>query len=252
MSQSYDRISIFGLYKFDNTIFDNFQLPEALASSKDDIVNNIFLECYELEVLYTDPEIMKLNIGLWSRKNLPGWTRMLRALTEEYDPLHNFDRHEEYTDAGSKQENRSESRSDSSSNTNSRTSSMNGSDSSVSSGASTANGEEQHKVMGFNQTEGWADQAKDISTNNGTSGTSTSGTSFSTTGESATGNTTGSSTGTSSSNGATTSAHSGHLYGNIGVTKSQEMLMDELKVRENNIIDIITKSFRDAFCLLVY
>lgn len=252
MSHSYDRISVFGLLKADETLFDNFTLPTDLISSKNDIVNSILLECYELECLYPDPDIMKMNIGLWSRKMLPGWERMYRALTEEYNPLHNFDRHEVYTDAGSTSENRSRSNTDSSRTDNSKSSSMYGSDSSVSSGGSSAEGTEIHQVNGYNISDPMANQSKDISTNNGTSGTSTAGSSQSTAGEAGSSSTTNTGTGTESVSGAKSSAHEGHLFGNVGLTKSQEMLKDEINVRELNMIDIITRSFRDHFCVLVY
>lgn len=245
MSSSYDRISIYGLLQADATIFDNFQLPNDLVSQKEDIINNILMECYELEILYPDPRIMKQAIGLWSKKMKPSWERMLLALTEEYNPLHNFDRHEEYTDTGSGVTASTENTSTSGS----RSSSSSGSDSSTSSGVSTADGTQTNSVMGFNESEGWADHDKEVSTNNGTSSTSTNGSSEATSSDSSSS----SSTNNSSTSENKQSEHDGHLYGNIGVTKSQEMLKDEIEVRERfNIIDLITKSFRNTFCVLVY
>lgn len=53
--------------------------------------------------------------------------------------------------------------------------------------------------------------------------------------------------------GTETNEHTGHLFGNIGVTKSQEMLEDEIKLRmARNIHDIIVNMFRDRFCILIY
>lgn len=53
--------------------------------------------------------------------------------------------------------------------------------------------------------------------------------------------------------GTETNEHEGHLFGNIGVTKSQEMLEDEIRLRKTqNIYDIIVNMFRDRFCILVY
>ena len=46
---------------------------------------------------------MQRKIGIWSRKNLANWRRILKALTEEYDPLHNYDRYEDWTDDGKTQ-----------------------------------------------------------------------------------------------------------------------------------------------------
>lgn len=41
-------------------------------------------------------------------------------------------------------------------------------------------------------------------------------------------------------------------YGNIGVTKTQELLQDELRVSSINIIDAIVESFKHEMCILVY
>lgn len=41
-------------------------------------------------------------------------------------------------------------------------------------------------------------------------------------------------------------------HGNIGVTTTQKMIEEERKVAEFNIVDYITQSFKERFCLLVY
>lgn len=43
-----------------------------------------------------------------------------------------------------------------------------------------------------------------------------------------------------------------HLYGNIGVTTTQEMLREELSIDEINILDYIIDSFKNRFILSVY
>ena len=60
------------------------------------------------------------------------------------------------------------------------------------------------------------------------------------------------STGSSETNTDGTSTHSGHLYGNIGVTTSQEMLREELDVQKFNLIQQITDLFITEFCIMVY
>ena len=57
-------ITLWGLYKWDNTIFDTLVIPYTVE--KEDIVNNILLECSELEVVYPDPDFMKTAIGSWA------------------------------------------------------------------------------------------------------------------------------------------------------------------------------------------
>lgn len=45
---------------------------------------------------------------------------------------------------------------------------------------------------------------------------------------------------------------SGHVFGNIGVTTTQQMIDAERRVSEFNISDYIIDSFKRRFCLLVY
>lgn len=91
-------MSVLGLYNYDDTIFDNMAFPEAMTTTeKTDTINNIILECAELEVLYTNPAFMKFAIQTWSRKELPTWIRVYNASVAEYDPIENYNRYEEST-----------------------------------------------------------------------------------------------------------------------------------------------------------
>lgn len=89
-------LSILGLYNFDPTIFDNFELPQAITEESNEhlVFENILLEYAELEVLYPDPNVMKQAIGIWSSSRLHVWTRMADVLYEEYDPFINIKRDE--------------------------------------------------------------------------------------------------------------------------------------------------------------
>lgn len=46
--------------------------------------------------------------------------------------------------------------------------------------------------------------------------------------------------------------HNGHLYGNIGVTTSAQMLEGELEIRKQDLISIIVREFKENFCIMVY
>lgn len=46
--------------------------------------------------------------------------------------------------------------------------------------------------------------------------------------------------------------HSAHLYGNVGVTTSAQMLEGELEIRKQDLISIIVREFKEAFCIMVY
>ena len=84
-------LSIRALYRWDNTIFDNFHLPEDV--DKDILCSNILSELGELEVLYPDSDYMKEIIEYWSLKELPNWNKINNALKLNYDPTINYRKH---------------------------------------------------------------------------------------------------------------------------------------------------------------
>ena len=104
-------LDIMALYNYDPTLFNAFQVPasitwvehgpngdvthtESIPYTKQNIVDNILLDCAELEVVYPDPDYMKLAIGTWSTKRLYTWQRIADVLYRKYDPFVNINRHE--------------------------------------------------------------------------------------------------------------------------------------------------------------
>ena len=88
-------LSILGMYQYDDTIFDGFNVPEGM--NKDIAVNNILFNCAELEILYTEIDTLRMAITSWSSIELPKWERAFKALSLEYNPIHNYDRQEEWS-----------------------------------------------------------------------------------------------------------------------------------------------------------
>ena len=89
-------LSFLGLYNWDNTLFDELVLPEEFTDDdKDILIKNLLMECAELEVIYTDPDFMKMAIGAWSAKEVYTWERLYEACKAEYNPIENYDRYEE-------------------------------------------------------------------------------------------------------------------------------------------------------------
>ena len=85
-------LSIYGLYTYDNTIFDNLQLPTGMDA---DIVKaSILTECSDFCLLYPNWDFMKMLIGVWSTKELSIWTNLWNSEHLDYNPLDNYDRHE--------------------------------------------------------------------------------------------------------------------------------------------------------------
>lgn len=177
-----DRLSILAMTRYDPHIWNGFYLPT--GANRQEAIDFICWQCAEIGLTYTEPATLKEAIRIWSTANQDGWSRIWLAMTENYNPLHNYDRYEEWTDTGS----------------------------------ASATGQNTNKVAGFNQSAGMADRDRSDS----------------------------------SSSSSSSGAHSGHLFGNIGVTTSATMLKEEQEVRQLSFYEIICKSFKDNFCVQVY
>ena len=96
------RLSILGLTEYtEGHVWDDFTVPAGI--DRQDAIDNILAECAELSLVYTEQATVQMLIGLWSRKQAFNWEQLLKALEQAYNPLHNYDRHEEWTDSGSSQ-----------------------------------------------------------------------------------------------------------------------------------------------------
>lgn len=85
-------LSVYGLYQYDKTIFDGFQLPDGLM--KEYLIPELLMELGVLETIYPDPDFMKAAISSWSAKELPIWEELLATTKYDYDPISNYDRTE--------------------------------------------------------------------------------------------------------------------------------------------------------------
>ena len=92
-------LSILSLYAYDNTIFNDLELPEDV--DRQTIIDKICYDNAELSLLYTDPAAVKLLIKNWSTTQVENWARIAEALAAEYSPIENYDRYETFTDTGS-------------------------------------------------------------------------------------------------------------------------------------------------------
>ena len=170
-------LSIMGLYEYDNTVFQGLQVPEGI--SKEHVINEILLQCAELEIVYPDIDIMKLAITTWSVANQYTWQKLYDTMVVEYNPIWNVDANVtiDRNTSGS--------------------------------------GNATDAVKGFNSNT-WAESDKTD----------------------------------------TTSEAEEDVYerrtGNIGVTTTQQMLEQERKIAEFNMVSYIAQSFKQRFCLLIY
>ena len=192
-------LSLMGIYNQDETILNstNFPLPEDV--DRDILVPLILAETAELEIVYPDPATLKIVLKAWANARGPAWQRMIDALDEEYNPLHNYDRHEEETIDDSEEVD----------------------DTTSATGSNTVTGQ----VTGYNTTS-FTDDHKTIDSI--------------------------SRSGTVDHNRSYGRDRDLHVYGNIGVVTSAQMLTGELEVRANDIYRIIADEFTRYFCIMVY
>jgi hypothetical protein len=80
-----------GLYNYDETIFDDMALPSTDHLNKDTLIQNILVECSELEILYTDPTVFKMIVKYWSEARVHVWQKLADTMDYEYNPIWNKD-----------------------------------------------------------------------------------------------------------------------------------------------------------------
>lgn len=92
------KLTLIGLYNYDNTLFDGLQLPPYI--DKTTLINTILLAGGEFGCIYPGIDFMKQAISLWSAKNQRYFERLAVLMQTEYDPLENYNRQEKWTDTG--------------------------------------------------------------------------------------------------------------------------------------------------------
>lgn len=91
------RYTLWGLYQYRPTLFDNIQLPD--QCDHDILVDVILEKSGMLYPAHQVPERFDRNIHNWFARMKPGFARMFDALEAEYSPVENYDRKEEWTDS---------------------------------------------------------------------------------------------------------------------------------------------------------
>lgn len=223
-------MSVLGLWTFNNNLFDEMVVPNSV--NFDLLVANILVECSELEIIYPNWQFCHDAISVWSAAEYPTWDHLASLSELEYNPIENYDRHESETSGRGKSRTMTEK--DSASGVSHTEQASEGSDNSVNNTSK--------NTAGYNTNTPVTE-----STNN----TAASGSSS----ESVKSN-----SGTSSQNDRDTKedeqenlVKNSHIHGNIGVTTVAQMMQGELDVYPKiNIINYITQSFKQHFCVMVY
>lgn len=211
-------LSILGLYNYDDTIFDGMILPSEI--DKTTLVDNILLECAELEVIYPSANLMKRAIGSWSLKRYRAWSKLQTVLYEDYDPFINIKRDEERI---------------------------------ITQTRDLANTSDETRNLANSLTT-TLNENQATSTNAYDSGTGTPREAVATTG---TDSNQGTDTGTRSiegtDTGTVTTHETFHVEGDSAITDAQDVAMKESKLRlEYDLYHIIIEEFKSRFCILVY
>lgn len=213
------------LLYYDNTIMDNFTVPDGIDRQL--ALDTISQRCGLTPLYHPDPAWLKFYIGRWCSKNAKTWEELYKTTIQDYNPIYNYDRTEETTDTRSGTRTLSE---DTSSNTK-----QNG-DTSV---TDTSSDNSEHTTSADN-SDTYEPGYKDVSSRQDTQASESSNR-VDVTGDRAVDETTGE-----------TYSHKMRAFGNVGVTTTQEMLSAQRTLVRYNVYDEIADSFKEEFCLYIY
>lgn len=209
-------LTVEGLYNYDNTLFDGFNVPDGLV--KQIAIDAILMRTRELEILYPDFTYMKNRITLWSNKYQNNWKKLYDTTVLEYNPIENYDRVEDLTDTDDETNSIVRDNTIKSTSTNEIMNNVNITD----------------QNTAFN--DGLTDHAKQITDGDTTENGNITNTEKENVNDGRTGKHT----------------RTGRVHGNIGVTTSQQMIQSERDLVVFNLYDVIAESFIENFCLMVY
>lgn len=238
------RLSILGLMRYDNTLFDEMVLPSppwnsnitsTEAPDKDVLIAHIIRRTANLEVFYPEIAGLKKMIAVWSKVNAYKFRKLWETMLYEYNPIWNkisdYEEHERY-DRNLK---------DTFSETQNGTRANSGREDITASTNGTATNTD--RISSYN-TNALQDREQ----------SSTSYNEGKTTGE------THSDNDTINNKVDNTNDATGYYerditrkeFGNIGVTTTQQMLESERDIAAFNWYDIVCDSFIAEFCISVY
>ena len=281
------RLTLNGMYQYDNTLFDGVILPADY--DRDAVLAEIMKRSGQLYPYHQVPSILKADIQLWFSRNYLGFDRSMAALMAEYNPIENYNRVEAWT--------RTPNLTDKSTLSGKDTSQLSGTDTSQLSGTDTdqLSGTDTTALSGTDTTERAYDNYKESMDYSGTdtterqvsafdsssyqpaektitgrtdrndekeiSGSYTDETTYGKTEDLTYGKkdeltygkkdeTTYGKVDTVTHNG--TESYRSNIHGNIGVTTNQQMITAELELRRFDIYSDIAARFEREFIVQVY
>lgn len=239
------KLSILGLYKYDQSLFDNMQLPaEFTSNDRETLINNLLMECAEFECTYPAFDFCKAAIGFWSKARLRVWQKLYDTMFFEYNPIWNKDgtiietRTKEYSDekAGTVESTKETSKAIEDGTASSRILQVTTDDTTTT-----------NQTAGFNSS---SFVNKDKSTVDHEYRDTLTGSENRTVSD--TGSEEGSTTESGTTSGEETEEYTRTEQGNIGVTSTQQLIKEEREVAMFEIDEVIINDFKKQFCILVY
>lgn len=211
------------------------------------------------EILYPDPDELLFQVYQWSGYRKPIWEHLLETTEYEYNPIHNYDIEDTWTETGE--------------GTNSKDTTTSGTGSTTKGSTTNASGEQNVDTTGDTTTS----KSETVNTSRSaydgigqtmpmrlveTVSTTGSGTEHSTgssdldyedtTTVSETGSSTNSGTQNEEGEYTNTLEHTQRKAGNIGVMATQDLILKEREIAMFSVYDVIANEFIHEFCLTVY
>lgn len=272
------KITLIGFYNYtDGGIFDGLQVPDGLTKST--LVDRIIFEYGEFEPIYANSTYLAHAITNWYNTHKWDMERSWNVLSAEYEPLWNYDRTETATSSGSETISTEGDRTKRNTGTvgeqtanevtidgtRKNTGTVGDSANTTTQSSGTGTRENEHKVSAYDSSTYSPDNTDSEDTTN-TANASTTGSSTrtdnltektdSTNTESGSATRTDNLMETEDTSGSTERAeqHTNTLnaHGNIGVTTTQNMLMEELEVCKHNWYETYAAMFASDFLIMVY
>ena len=218
-------MDLIAAYNYDPSVLDLLELPEAIDRSS--LIDNLLMETAEREIIYSNIGFLKQAIGSWSKKNKPVWEELYKTTQYKYNPIWNKDGTVTETETRDLK------------GTNYHTDNLDRVDNLENKETRDLKDDTINSVYGFNSSsDAPADKVHTDYT-----GTDTV-------------NNTGRQdldrTYDEKTTDTGTIKHERIEQGNIGVTSTQSLIMEQREVVKINIMDIIIDDFQKKFCLGIY
>lgn len=90
------RMTLYGMYQYDPTLFDGVILPEGMDKTL--MINQIIRQSGDLFPYYQVPPEVKSAITEWFTRRKDNFAKLWQGFTAEYNPIENYDRQEDSTE----------------------------------------------------------------------------------------------------------------------------------------------------------